>query len=265
MSPLVGVPDFHFIMNRDVIRMLCVCGAICGGAACVWYWSGRDGESGAERRTVAGRGGRGGGGEGESGGNNQSDKHMNESENEFRDRMAVASRVIGIEDGLLHRLSGGVDFEGPYVGRYGDADLARVLPVISREEWVFLCVCELRMMVQSDHAFWCNAWQGYLLRDYLREVGIGNWADLFEKFHPFERRRDEIEGQRQEGKITEDECYALLGPIAIEMNTMEEEADPYDFDLVERLLLEYAVKHGFGDVAADGGGEEEEEGDGRRK
>ncbi len=257
----MGVTEFHFIMNRDVFRMLCVYGAIFGGAACVWYWAGRDGELVPERRSVAGRGGRGGGGEGESGGVNQTTKDMNDSEAEFRDRMAVASRVIGIEDGLLHRLSGGVDFEGPYVGRYGDADLARVLPVISREEWVFLCVCELRMMVKSDHRFWSNAWQGYLLRDYLREVGIGNWADLFEKFHPFERRRDEIEGQRQEGKITEDECYALMGPIAIEMNSMEEEADPYDFDLVERLLLDYAVKHGFGDVAAP---DRAEEGDERR-
>jgi hypothetical protein len=32
--PLMGVPEFNFIMNRDVIRMLFVCGAICGGAAC---------------------------------------------------------------------------------------------------------------------------------------------------------------------------------------------------------------------------------------
>jgi hypothetical protein len=118
------------------------------------------------------------------------------------------------------------------------------------------------MMVQSDHRFWSNAWQGYLLRDYLREVGIGNWADLFEKLHPLERRMDDLEGQRQEGKVTEDECDALMGTIAIEMSTMEEEADPYDFDLVERLLLKYAVKHGFGEVAAP---DRAEDGGERRK
>jgi len=71
--PLMGVADFNFIMNRDVIRMLFVCGAICGGAACVWYWSGRDGES------VAKRGGLGGGYEAAVGVNNQTTKHMNES------------------------------------------------------------------------------------------------------------------------------------------------------------------------------------------
>ena len=103
--PLMGVPEFNFIMNRDVIRMLFVCGAICGGVACVWYLSGRDGESGAERRTVAGRGGRGGGGEGESGGNNQSDNHMNESGGESQKGMSMLRRCINIDHSIRRRLN----------------------------------------------------------------------------------------------------------------------------------------------------------------
>ena len=170
--PLMGVPEFNFIMNRDVIRMLFVCGAICGGAACVWYWSGRDGESGAERRPVAGRGGRGGGGEGESGGNNQSDKHMNESGGEIRKGLDVMRRIIEIAHSIRCRLDEVPGIEGLVARRYDETEIEKVLHIVSREEWVFICICDLMRVVRNDGSCGYNGLQGYSVRNYLREVGI---------------------------------------------------------------------------------------------
>ena len=171
-------------------------------------------------------------------------------------------RVVDIDHRIRHRLGEYADVERSYFFKNGDENLAKVLPRISREEWVFICASDLMGSVRSDHSFGHNAWQGYLLRDYLREVGMVKWADLFEKYHPLERRIDEIEGHRQDEKITDDEYDVLMEPIILQMQKREEAADVYDFDEMDLLLLNYAVKHGFGDVAAARG---EEEGDGRRE
>lgn len=248
-TPLAGVLGFNFIMNRDVFWMLCLCGAICGGAACVWYWSGSDGESVAERRPVAGRGGRGGGGEAESGGNNQTTKNMNDSIEVFPAEGSVLSRIYKIESRLRHRLGEYSGADGSYVRKNGVAGLEKVISLISREEWVFLCVMELTGQVTGYGGFRDCVWQGYELRPYLREIGLADWGELFEKLYPLELRRDEIEGQRQDKIITEDECIVLVGHILVEMETMVDEAGIHDFDLPDQLLLDYAIKHGFADVA----------------
>jgi len=207
-------------------------------------------------------GGLGGGDEAAVGVNNQTTKHMNESGGEIRKGLAVMGRVVDIDHRIRHRLGEYADVERSYFFKNGDENLAKVLPRISREEWVFICASDLMGSVRSDHSFGHNAWQGYLLRVYLREVGMVKWADLFEKYHPLERRIDEIEGHRQDEKITDDEYDVLMEPIILQMQKMEEAADVYDFDEMDLLLLNYAVKHGFGDVAAARG---EEEGDGRRE
>ncbi len=211
---------------------------------------------------MAKRGGLGGGYEAAVGVNNQTTKHMNESGGEIRKGLAVMGRVVDIDHRIRHRLGEYADVERSYFFKNGDENLAKVLPRISREEWVFICASDLMGSVRSDHSFGHNAWQGYLLRDYLCEVGMVKWADLFEKYHPLERRIDEIEGHRQDEKITDDEYDVLMEPIILQMQKMEEAADVYDFDEMDLLLLNYAVKHGFGDVAAARG---EEEGDGRRE
>ena len=260
--PLMGVPEFNFIMNRDVIRMLFVCGAICGGAACVWYWSGRDGESGAERRPVAGRGGRGGGGEGESGGNNQTKKDMNESGGESQKGISMLRRCINIAHRIRLRLNEDPGIEGSAISRFGDAEMDRVLPRISREEWVFDCIFDLMRVVGNDGSCGYNGLQGYSVRNYLREVGIEKMAELFERLYPFARRIDDIEGDRQDEKITDDEYHVLVERINLQMDEMEAAADVESFDEMYSLLLKYAVKHGFGEAAGTG---DAEEGDERRK
>lgn len=260
--PLMGVPEFNFIMNRDVFWMLCVCGAVCGGAACVWYWSGRDGESGAERHSVAGRAGRGGGGEAESGGNNQSDNHMNESGGEIREGLDVMGRIIEIAHGIRCRLDEVPGIEGLVARRYDETEIEKVLHIVSREEWVFICICDLMRVVRNDGSCGYNGLQGYSVRNYLREVGIEKMAELFERLYPFARRIDDIEGDRQDEKITDDEYDVLVERINLQMDEMEAAADVESFDEMYSLLLKYAVKHGFGEAAGTG---DAEEGDERRK
>ena len=257
--PLMGVPEFNLIMNRDVFWMLCVCGAVCGGAACVWYWSGRSGESVPERGSVAGGGG---GGEAESGGNNQPTKQMNESDGEFRKGRDVMARIIEIAHRIRGRLDEDPGVEGVAARRYDDTELANVLPLISREEWVFVCILDVIRVVRNDGSCGYNGLQGYSVRNYLREVGIEKMAELFERLYPFARRVDDIEGDRQDEKITDDEYDVLVDPINLQMDEMEAASGVESFDEMYSLLLTYAVKHGFAEVGGTGGAGE---GDGRRE
>jgi hypothetical protein len=122
--------------------------------------------------------------------------------------------------------------------------------MISREEWVFICIVDLTGTVQNDGNCGCNGLQGYHVRNYLREVGIGKFAELFEALYPLAQRIDEIEGNRQDEKITDNEYDVLVEPIKIQMEKMEAAADIEDFDEMDLLLLKYAIKHGFADLAA---------------
>ena len=171
-------------------------------------------------------------------------------------------RVIEIAHGIRLRLNEVSGIKGSAIGRFGDAELARVLPLISREEWVFICIVDLTGTVQNDGSSRYNGLQGYSVRNYLREVGIGKWAELFESLYPFARQIDEIEGDRQDGKIADDEYDVLVERINLQMDEMETAADVEDFDEMDLLLLKYAVKHGFGEVAAP---DRAEDGGERRK
>ena len=187
---------------------------------------------------------------------------MNESDGEFQKGLDVMGRVIEIAHGIRLRLNEVSGIKGSAIGRFGDAELARVLPLISREEWVFICIVDLTGTVQNDGSSRYNGLQGYSVRNYLREVGIGKWAELFESLYPFARQIDEIEGDRQDGKIADDEYDVLVERINLQMDEMETAADVEDFDEMDLLLLKYAVKHGFGEVAAP---DRAEDGGERRK
>ena len=171
-------------------------------------------------------------------------------------------RVIDIAHRIRVRLDEDPGIEGVAVRRYDETELARVLPLISREEWVFVCILDLIRVVRNDGSCGYNGLQGYSVRNYLREVGIEKIAELFERLYPFARRIDDIEGDRQDEKITDDEYDVLVERINLQMDEMEAVSDVEDFDEMYSLLLKYAVKHGFGDVAApDRAGE----GEGRRE
>ena len=187
---------------------------------------------------------------------------MNESDGEFQKGLDVMGRIIEIAHSIRCRLDEVPGIEGAVVRRYDETELAKVLPLISREEWVFVCILDLIRVVRNDGSCGYNGLQGYSVRNYLREVGIGKWAELFESLYPFARQIDEIEGDRQDGKIADDEYDVLVERINLQMDEMETAADVEDFDEMDLLLLKYAVKHGFGEVAAP---DRAEDGGGRRK
>jgi hypothetical protein len=187
---------------------------------------------------------------------------MNERDVEFRKGLDVMGRVVEIAQGIRLRLDEDPSIEGAAVRRYDETELAKVLPLISREEWVFVCIVDLTGTVQNDGSSRYNGLQGYSVRNYLREVGIWKWAELFESLYPFARRIDDIEGDRQDEKITDDEYDVLVERINLQMDEMEAVSDVEDFDEMDLLLLKYAVKHGFAEAA---GTDRAGEGEGERR
>jgi hypothetical protein len=181
---------------------------------------------------------------------------MNESGGEIRKGLDVMRRIIEIAHSIRCRLDEVPGIEGLVARRYDETEIEKVLHIVSREEWVFICIGDLMRVVRNDGSCGYNGLQGYSVRNYLREVGIEKMAELFERLYPFARRIDDIEGDRQDEKITDDEYDVLVERINLQMDEMEAAADVESFDEMYSLLLKYAVKHGFGDGAADGGAEE---------
>lgn len=239
-------------MNLRSPQLMCLCGAICGGAVLIWYWVGLRGESVPMHYSpsVPGRFERSGYAVSEPVINNQSIKHMNDSIDEFHKERDFMPRIIEISHSIWCRLDEVPGVEGVVARRYDETEIGKVLHIVSREEWVFICIVDLIRTVRNDGSCGYNGLQGYQVRNYLREVGIERFAELFESLYPLAQRIDEIEGQRQDERITDDEYDVLVEPINIQMEKMEAAAGVESFNEMYSQLLRYATEHGFADVAA---------------
>ena len=123
---------------------------------------------------------------------------MNESDGEFQKGLDVMGRIIEIAHSIRCRLDEVPGIEGAVVRRYDETELAKVLPLISREEWVFVCILDLIRVVRNDGSCGYNGLQGYSVRSYLREVGIEKIAELL---NDCIRSRGESTISREIGKM----------------------------------------------------------------